>query len=180
MNPREVLDEVVPPHDIGIPIRDARGARKILQGDLKDALRIPQGGPHKAELVAMYRYYDGGTGGEPGYYANIFNTWRIGTATWRSGGARILQFEAERIARALDRGTGTKPGDDEPDRIGGTGAITQLRAKALDDESVLLFVRFGGQGGKWYRSRGVVIHQIERQAIATGLRSFAKLRGRAK
>ena len=180
MTPRELLDKLAPPHDIGIPIRDARGVRKITQADLKDALRIARGGPNKAELVAAYRHYDGATGGEPGYYANVFVAWRSGTQTFRTGGARILPFEAERIARALDRGTGTKPGDSEPDRIGGTGAATQLRAKALDNGSILLFVRFGGQGGKFYRSRGVEIHEDERATIAEGLRAFGQLRGRAK
>jgi len=180
MTPHELLDKYAPPHDIGIPIRDARGVRKITQADLAGALRLSRGGPHKVELVAAHRYYDGATGGEPGYYANIFVAWRAGSQTWRSGGVRILQFEAERIARALSRGTGTKPGEEEDARIGGTGAVTQLRAKALDNGSVLLFVRFGGQGGRFYRSRGAEIHDDERGVIANGLREFAKLRGRAK
>ena len=180
MTPREVLDAVIPPHDVGIPIRDARGTRRITQADLKGDLRIERGGPHRVELLAAYRHYDGATGGEPGYYANIYNGWRHGTQTWRSGGVRILPFEAERIARAVGRGTGTRPGDSEPDRIGGTGARTQLRAVALGDDSVLLFVRFGGQGGTHHRTRGVVSLPNEREVIAAGLREFAKQRGRAK
>lgn len=182
MNPRDVLDVVAPPFDVGIPIRDARGCRKIKQSDLAGDLRIPRGGPHNAELVAAYRHYDGGlTGGEgAGYYANLFVAWRAGTQTFRSGGVRILAFEGDRIARALDRGTGTKPGSAEPPRIGGTGATTQLRAVALPDDGVLLFVRFGGQGGTHYRSRGVEVRADERAAIAEGLRAFAKQRGRAR
>lgn len=182
MSPRDLLDKLEPPVDVGgLTIRDARGARKILQSDLSGALRLPRGGDHKAELVAAYRHYDGATGGTPGYYANIFLAWRVGTATWRSGGVRILPAEAERIARALDRGTGTRPGDAEPERISGgaQGTTSELRAKAVG-EGVLLYVKFRGQGGRWYRSRGVLVGQDERAPVAEGLRAFAKMRGRAK
>lgn len=178
MTPKEILDELAPPHDVGgLIVRDARTARRIKQSDLKGDMRLPRGGKHNAELVAAYRHYDGATGGEAGYYANLFLVWRIGSQTWRSGGVRILPFEAERIARAVERGTGTRPGGDEPDRVGGTGAITELRAAAVGD-SVLLFVKFGK--GPYFRSRGVEILASERPAIAEGLRSFAKMRGRAK
>lgn len=194
MNPRELLDVIAPPRDIGLPIRDARGARKITQKDLAGTLRIPRFGPdaapwadtsaakYRPELVAAYRHYDGGTGGTPGYYANIFLTWRVGTATWRSGGVRVLPFEADRIARALDRGTGTRPGDVEPERVSGgaQGNTSELRAKALDGGAVLLYVRFVGQGGRFYRSRGVEVLEGEREAVAEGLRAFARQRGRAR
>lgn len=182
MSPQEILDKLEPPYDIGLKIRDSRGARKITQADLSGDLRIPRGGPHDAELVAAYRHYDGGTGGQPGYYANIFLSWRVGTATWRSGGVRVLPFEAERIAKALDRGTGTRPSSAEPERIsGGPMATTSaLCAKALDGGSVLLYVKYNGQGGRKYRTRGVEIHEDERAAVAEGLRTFAKQRGRAK
>ena len=171
MSPRDVIDEVAPPHDVGITIRDGRSVRQIKQSDLKGALRIERGGPHRAALIAAYRHYDGATGGEPGYYANVFVAWRSGSKTFRSGGVRILPFESPRIARSLDRGIGSKPGAAEPDRIGGTGAITELIGVAIG-ESVLLFVRFGGQGGKHYRSRGVEIHENEREIIAKGLRNM--------
>ena len=97
-------------------------------------------------------------------------------------GARILPFEAERVARALDRGTGTKPAATEPDRISGgsQGTASALCAKAVDDDAVLIYVKFHGQGGTLYRSRGVEIEANEREAIAEGLRAFAKMRGRAK
>ncbi len=184
-SPRTLLDELAPPHDIaGLTIRDARGVRKITQKDLAGDLRIPRGGPHQAELIAAYRHYDGSTnsGIGAGYYANIFVAWRSGTSTWRSGGARVLPFEAERIARALDRGTGTRPGATEPERVSGgvAGTTSQLIAKALGGDAVLLYVRFMGQGGRHYRSRGVEVHESEREAIAAGLRAFAAQRGRAK
>lgn len=175
------LDAIVPPIEVpGIAIAQ-RGApmRRITQADLAGDLRISLGGPHRAELVAAYRHYDGATGGQAGYYANIFNTWRVGTQTWRSQGVRVLVSEAERVARALDRGTGTRPGAEEEPRIGGTGATTQLRAYAVD-EAVLLYVRHGAQGGKHARSRGVLIGAAERPVVAEGLRAFAKMRGRAK
>jgi hypothetical protein len=181
-SPRELLDVLVPPHEVpGLTVRDARGVRKITQKDLAGDLRIPRGGPHQAELVAAYRHYDGATGGEKGYYANVFVAWRAGTATWRSGGVRILAFEANRIARALDRGTGTRPHAEEPERISGgvAGTTSQLIARPLGD-SVLLYVRFMGQGGRHYRSRGVEVHADERGPIAAGLRAFAAQRGRAK
>jgi len=181
-SPRDVLDKIAPPRDIGIPIRDQRGARKIKQADLTGDLRIPRGGKHQVELVAAFRHYDGATGGVPGYYANVFLAWRHGTATWRSGGVRILAFEAERIARALDRGTGTQPSPTEPERISGGPEHTtsELRAKVVDDDTVLLFVVFEGQGARHYRSRGVEILAEERPVVAEGLRTFAKMRGRAK
>lgn len=181
MNPREALEVVVPAIEVPGAKIAARGApvRRITQADLTGDLRIALGGPHKAELVAAYRHYDGATGGQAGYYANVFNAWRNGTQTWRSQGVRILATEADRIARALDRGTGTKPGGDEEPRIGGTGATTQLRAYAAP-EGVLLFVRFGVQGGGHARSRGVLIGEEHRAVIADGLRTFAKQRGRAK
>ncbi len=178
MTPKEILNEIAPPYDVGgLIVRDARGTRQITMADLKGDMRVPRGGPHRVELVAAYRHYDGHTGGEPGYYANLFLTWRVGTAVWRTSGVRILPFEAERIAQAVERGTGTRPGGDEPDRIGGTGAVTELRAAAVGD-SVVLFVKFGK--GPYFRSRGVEILASERPMIADGLRSFAKMRGRAK
>jgi hypothetical protein len=184
MSPRDLLDKLVPPHEIrGLTVRDARGVRKITQKDLAGDLRIPRGGPHQAELVAAYRHYDGSTnnGIGAGYYANVFVAWRAGTATWRSGGVRILAFEADRIARALDRGTGTRPWDEEPERISGgvAGTTSKLIAKALGNGAVLLYVKFVGQGGRHYRSRGVEVLEDERGPIAAGLRAFAAQRGRA-
>lgn len=185
MSPRDVLDVVAPPREVpGLPIRDARGVKKILQKDLEGGLVLPRGGPHQSALCAMYRHYDGGLtdGAGAGYYAGLFVVWRAGSHTYRSGGVRILPFEAERIARALERVTGTRPRGEEPERVsGGPMATTsQLRAEVLDDSAVLLFVRFTGQGGKFYRSRGVEILDGERAAIAEGLRAFGRLRGRAK
>jgi hypothetical protein len=182
MSPKEILNKLAPPRDVGLTIRDGRAVRKILQSDLAGDLRIPRGGPHAAELVAAYRHYDGATGGQPGYYGNIFIAWRNGTQTWRSGGVRVLPFEAERIARALDRGTGTRPGGEEPERVSGgaNGTTSDLCATALDNGSVLLYVKFHGQGTSRFRSHGVEIHASERAAIADGLRTFARMRGRAK
>ena len=185
MSPHELLDKLAPPHDVaGLTIRDARGVRKITQKDLAGALRIPRGGTHQAELVAAYRHFDGHTtdGKGAGYYANVFVAWRVGTATWRSGGVRILPFEADRIARALDRGTGTRPWCEEPERISGgvAGTTSQLCARPVGNDAVLLYVRFVGQGGRHYRSRGVEVHEDERAPIASGLRAFAAQRGRAK
>jgi hypothetical protein len=188
MSPRDVLEELAPAHYIGIPLRDARSVRRITQGDLKDALRLERGGPHRAELDAVLRHWDGGAasgignGHGAGYYASLFVSWRSGTQTYRSGGVRILLPEAERIARALDRGTGTQPGSSEADRISG-GPMenkSELRATALGDGAVLVYVKFRGQGGKWYRSRGVEVHADEREAIAAGLREFVKMRGRRR
>lgn len=182
--PLELLDKLAPPHDVGTPIRDSRGARRITQKDLAGALRLPRGGLHQAELVATMRHYDGSltNGAGAGYYCNVFLAWRVGTATWRSGGVRILPFEAERIARALDRGTGTRPRAEEPERVsGGAQATTsELCARAMGGGSVLLYVRFFGQAGKRYRSRGVEVLKGERAAVAEGLRTFAQMRGRAK
>ena len=184
MSPHELLDKLAPPYDVaGLTIRDARGVRKITQKDLAGALRIPRGGTHQAELVAAYRHFDGYTTGKgAGYYANVFVAWRVGTATWRSGGVRILPFEADRIARALDRGTGTRPWCEEPERISGgvAGTTSQLCARPVGNDAVLLYVRFVGQGGRHYRSRGVEVHEDERAPIASGLRAFAAQRGRAK
>ena len=180
VTPKEILNEIAPPYDIGgLIVRDARATRRITLADLKGDMRLPRDGKHRVELVAAFRHYDGGlTDGEgSGNYANLFLAWRAGTATWRSSGVRILPFEAERIARAVERGTGSRPGGEEPDRIGGTGAVTELRAAAVGD-SVLIFVKFGK--GPYFRSRGVEILASERPTIADGLRSFAKMRGRAK
>ena len=179
-SPKEILDAIAPAYDVGgLVVRDARSARRIKQSDLSGDMRLLRGGPHKVELIAAYRHYDGALtdGSGAGFYANVFLVWRVGSQTWRSGGVRILPFEAERIARAVERGTGTRPGGDEPDRIGGTGAVTELRAVAVGD-SVVLFVKFGK--GPYFRSRGVEILANERPMIADGLRSFAKMRGRAK
>jgi hypothetical protein len=180
-----LFDKLVPPRAIpGLTIRDARGARRITQKNLLGALRIPRGGPHRAELVAAYRHYDGATneGKGAGYYANIFVAWRVGTTTWRSGGVRILPFEAERIARAIERGTGTQPGSEEPERISGgvAGTTSQLLAKAFEGGAVHLYVRFEGQGGSYYRTRGVEILRHERAAIAEGLRMFAAQRSKGR
>lgn len=182
---RELLDKIAPPREVaGLPIRDARGTRQITQKDLEGGLRIPRrdvANAHHVELVATMRHYDGHTGGAPGYYANIFVVYRIGTKTWRTGGVRVLPFEAERIARALVRGSNTKPGSDEPERLAGTlNSTSELRAHALGDGAVLLYVKFAGQGGRFMRSRGVEVRESERAAIADGLRSFAAMRGRAR
>lgn len=188
LTPRELLDKIAPAHDVaGLPVRDARGVRPILQKDLAGALRIPRrdvANAHHVELVATMRHYDGGlsNGSGAGYYANVFVAFRIGTKTWRSGGVRILPFEAERIARALARGTATKPGQEEPERVSGgpQETVSALCAKTLASGVMLLYVRFNGQGGRFMRSRGVEIYKGERTAVAEGLRAFAALRGRAK
>lgn len=183
--PRELLDKIAPLHAVDeLPVRDARGTRPITQKDLAGALRIPRrdvANAHHVELVATMRHYDGATGGAPGYYANVFVAYRIGTKTWRTGGVRILPFEADRIARAVARGTGTRPGGDEPERLAGTlNSTSELCAEPLKRGAVLLYVKFAGQGGRFMRSRGVEIHKGERPAVAEGLKNFAALRGRAK
>ena len=187
LTPRELLDKIAPLHAVDeLPVRDARGTRPITQKDLTGALRIGRNdvaNAHHVELVATMRHYDGGLTDRSaaGYYANVFVAYRIGTKTWRTGGVRILPFEAERVARAIARGTGTRPGSDEPERLAGTlNSTSELCAEPLKGGAVLLYVKFAGQGGRLMRSRGVEIHKGERTAVAEGLKNFAALRGRAK
>jgi hypothetical protein len=183
MSPHEMLNKIAPAYDVGIAVSTrGRNVRKVTKKDLDGALNIPRrdvAGASHVQLVATMRHYDGGTGGERGYYSNIFVAWRVGTQTWRTAGVRVLPFEAERIARALELVTSSSPGSREPDRIGGTGATTELHATAMPNGSVLIYVVFEWMGHP-YRSRGVEVKNGERVAIAGGLRSFAGMRGRAK
>jgi hypothetical protein len=177
-----LINEIAPPREVGLPVMDTRGVYRIKQADLKEAMRIPRGGPHGAELVATKRFYDGSTGGESGYYANVFVVFKMNRSTWRTQGVRVLPPEAARIARALRRGTASKPPWSEEPRLSGTGSgtVTELRAEPVG-AAVLLFVRFRhGSRQELVRSRGVEVRAREREAVAEGLLKLAKRGSRAR
>lgn len=166
---------------LALRVLDTRGVYRIRKSDLKEAMLLPRGGLNEATLVATKRYYDGSTGGEPGYYANVFIVFRVGRSIWRTQGTRVLPPEAARIARALRRGTSSRPSKGEEPRLAGTGSgtITELRAEPVGT-SILLFVRFRhGARQELVRSRGVEVKAREREAVAEGLLKLAKRGSRA-
>jgi hypothetical protein len=184
MRPSQALvDTIAPPHPIaGLRVLDTRGVYRIKQADFKDAMRISRTGPDQAQLVATKRHFDGA--GDPersGYYANVFIVFRSGKAFYRTQGVRVLPAEATRIARALKRGTSSRPSRNEEPRLAGTGSgtVTELRAEPFGD-SVLLYVRFRhGSRQELVRSRGVEVRGLERYVVAEGLLKMAKRGSRA-
>lgn len=176
-----LVNEIAPERAVGLPVLDTRGVYRIKKSDLKGALSLSRGGEHEAALIATKRYYDGSTGGESGYYANVFVVFKVGRSLWRTQGVRVLPPEAARIARALKRGTSSKPPKSEEPRLAGTGSgnVTELRAEPVG-AAVLLFVRFRhGARQELVRSRGVEVRAREREAVAEGLLKLGKRGSRA-
>jgi hypothetical protein len=180
---QDLVNEIAPELPVGLKVVDTRGVYRIRKSDLKEAMKVSRTGPHEAMIVATKRYYDGG--GDPdrkkGYYANVFVVFRSGSAFYRTQGVRVLPAEAARIARALKRGTSSRPSRNEEPRLAGTGSgtVTELRAEPFGN-SVLLYVRFRhGSRQELVRSRGVEVRGLERYVVAEGLLKLAKRGSRA-
>jgi hypothetical protein len=172
----EVIEMIAPSRDIqGLPITDGYSVRNVVGAELKSSLRLPRGGVHEASIVAMQKFYDGTSGGESGAYLMCWVEFRATGSRWRTAGTKIRRVEAARIAKALLSGKASKPGKNEPPRVGG-------KEVAVDDSTLIgasigdayiICVRHRLRTGDFGRTRGIEVAGGEKAMLAEVLKRLA-------
>lgn len=174
----EIVDALVPPYDIdGLPISDGYYVRDVTRAEYQEPLRLARKGA-STTLVAFRAYYDGGNGGVPGHYANLFAEVRLGKTAWRIGGVRVLAEEAGRLARDMEKGMLSKPARHEEPRAGGKEVVSgesQLRG-APSGRGYVIYVRSRSRSGGWARTRGAEVLKEEIPAVVKFLKQLAEVK----
>lgn len=177
--PDHVLEVVAPSRDVdGLPLSDG-GVRNVAHAELRDTLRLPRGGEYEATFVAVKKFYDGANGGEAGHYLMTWVEFRHGGSRWRTMGCKIRSVEANRVARAMLARKPSKPGRNEPARVGGKVVANDdsaLCGAPVGKDGYLLYVRSRNpRNGELLRTGGVEINATEAPVVAGLLKQIAEL-----